>query len=205
MKIGMIGAATVGMTLAVRLAAAGHEVLVANRRGPESLSPLLAGAGVPLTPTSTPQALAADVVFLAVPWVKVREVLTPDIAWNGRILVDTTNIFLSYAPDFRVDDLRGDSGSEIVARLAPSARVVKAFNTLPFATMFAAPPPGLQRVLPVAGDDAAAVSVVGQLIKEMGLHPVRLGTLADAGRQMEIGGVFSSLELLTPADGKASS
>jgi predicted dinucleotide-binding enzyme len=52
------------------------------------------------------------------------------ISWNGCNLLDTTNIFLSYGPDFRIDDLKGDPGSEIIARLAPSARVVKAFNTM---------------------------------------------------------------------------
>ena len=198
MKIGVIGAATVGMTLAVRLAAAGHEVSVASRRGPQNLSTLLADSGVPLTPATTGQAMEADVVFLAVQWTRVRDVLTPGIAWGGRILVDATNIFLSYAPDFRVDDLHGESGSEIVARLAPSARVVKAFNTLPFAKMFASAPSGLQRVIPVAGDDDVAVSVVAGLIEAMGLHPLGLGSLADGGRRMEVGGPFSGFELLTP-------
>ncbi len=199
MKIGILGAATVGMTLATKFAAGGHDVLIANSRGPQSLAGPLANAGSPAKPASVSEAIACDIVFLAVPWQKVLEVLTPDIAWDGRILVDTTNIFLSYAPDFRVDDLKGASGSEIVARLAPSACVVKAFNTLPFNVMFAPTPTDLKRVLFVAGDGSEAVSTVSSLIEELGLYPIALGRLGEVGRQMELGGPLSSLELLTPA------
>ncbi len=199
MKIGILGAGTVGLTLAAKFAAGGHDVLIANSRGPQSLAARLAETGATAKPASVSEALACDTVFLAVPWLKVSEVLRPDIAWNGRILVDTTNIFVSYAPDFRVDDLKDDSGSEIIARLAPSARVVKAFNTLPFKVMFAPTPASLKRVLFIAGDEGEAVSTVSRLIKELGLHPVAVGRLAEAGRQMELGGPLSSLELLTPA------
>lgn len=199
MKIGIVGSAAVGLTLASKFAAGGHDVLIANSRGPQSLAARLAEDGSAAKPATVSQALAGEVVFLAVPWLKVPEVLRPDIAWDGRILVDTTNIFLSYAPDYRVDDLKGDSGSEIIARLAPSARVVKAFNTLPFRVMFAPTPPNQKRVLFVAGDDSAAVATVSTLIEQLGLHPVALGPLAVAGRQMELRGPLSSLELLTPA------
>ncbi len=199
MKIGIVGAAAVGMTLAAKFAAAGHDVLIANSRGPQSLAASVAEISAAVKPASVSDALASDVVFLSVPWLKVAEVLTPEIAWNGRILIDTTNIFLSYAPDFRVDDLNDSSGSEIVAGLAPSARVVKAFNTLPFKVMFAPTPANLKRVLFMAGDEDEAVSTVSALIREIGLYPAALGPLAVAGRQMELGGPLSLLELLTPA------
>lgn len=196
MRIGVIGAASVGWTLATKWAAKGHDVLIANSRGPETLALRIADAGVPLTAASLTDAAACEIVLLAVPWVKVREVLDPGLAWGGHILIDATNIFLSYAPDFKVDDLGGDSGSEIIARLAPGARVVKAFNTLPIAKMFAPlRETGLQRVLFVAGDDTDAVHAVGQLIEDVDLVPVGLGTLAVAGRQMEVGGPLSGREL----------
>ncbi len=204
MKIGIVGAATVGMALATKFAAADHDVLIANSRGPQSLAAPLAEARTTAKAASVSEALACDVVFLAVPWLKVSEVLRPDMAWGGRILVDATNIFVSYAPNFRIDDLKGDSGSEVIARLAPSARVVKAFNTLPFKVIFAPTPAGLKRVLFVAGDDGEAVSTVSALIKGLGLHPVALGRLAEAGRQMELGGPVNLLELLTPASNPAT-
>jgi len=196
MKLGMIGAGTVGTTLGERFAAAGHEVLITNSRGPESLSKGLVEVGQPLEPaTSTELVDQAEVIFLALPWRKVRDVLRSDVDWRGRVVVDATNIILSISPDLEIDDLKGDSGSQIVARLAPSARVVKAFNTLPFGTMFAPTPTGFRRVLFVAGDDPNAVSAVADLIDEIGFQSVAIGELATAGRQMELGGVFSRLEL----------
>lgn len=198
MKIGIIGTGMVGKTLATKLATAGHQVLVANSRGPESVADILGSSGAGLTPGTTPEALTYELVFLTVPWTRVRDVLGSGGPADGRILVDATNIFLSYPPEARIDDLKGDTGSEIIARLAPEARVVKAFNTLPFDRMFAPLPKGAKRVLFVAGDDARAVAAVAGLVTELGLHPVPLGSLAVAGRQMELGGPLSGLELLTP-------
>lgn len=204
MKIGVLGSATVGMTLATRLAKRGHDVLIANSRGPESLLAALREGSSDARPAAATEVLRCDVVFLAVPWTKVADALPPALDWDSRILVDTTNIFLSYAPDYRVDDLKGDSGSEIVARIAPTARVVKAFNTLPFSLMFSPAPEKLRRVLFVAGDEEDAVSTVSGLIDELGLHPVALGSLAQAGRQMELGGTLSIVELFAPINSAAS-
>ncbi|MFG0293703.1 MAG: NADPH-dependent F420 reductase [Phycisphaerales bacterium JB050] len=200
MKIGIIGAGKVGITLATRFVAVGHDVLVASQRGPERLRGRLAGVDSRLSPASVIEACGCDMVVLAVPWPKIGEALPDGIDWGGRILVDATNIFLSYEPDFRVDDLKGDSGSEMVSRMARSARTVKAFNTLPIDTMFAPLAAGFRRVLFLAGDDPAAVGEVAQRVTELGLHPVALGSLATAGRQMELNGPLSGLELLTPVD-----
>lgn len=196
MKIGIIGAGTVGMTLGEHFAAAGHDVLITNSRGPESLSSKLSQLGQPLEPATFADLVSqAEVILLAVPWRQVRELLRSDIDWGGRVVIDATNIILSISPDVEIDDLHGDSGSEIVARLAPSARIVKAFNTLPFDVMFGPAPMSYRRVLFLAGDAPDAVSIVSNLIAEIGFQPVAIGELATAGRQMEIGGVFSRLEL----------
>ncbi len=200
MKIGIIGSAAVGMTLAVKFVEVGHEVLVANSRGPESLRDQLSRVDARIHPASVTEACESEVVFLAVPWPKIHEVLTPEMPWAGRVLVDTTNIFLSYAPDFRIDDLGGDSGSEIVSRMAPSARTVKAFNTLPMDKLFAPLGTDFRRVLFLAGDDPSAVATIETLISELGLHPVPLGSLATGGRLMELNGALSGLELLSPIE-----
>ena len=201
MKIGMVGAGTVGATLGEHFAAAGHEVLITNSRGPESLSGQLARMPQHLEPVTFTELLdRAEMIVLALPWRNVRNLLRSDSDWRGRVVVDATNIILSMSPGLQVDDLRGDSGSQIVARLTPSARVVKAFNTLPFETMFAPAPTGFRRVLFIAGDDPDAVSSVSGLIDGIGFQPVAVGELATAGRQMEIGGVFSRLELFAADD-----
>ncbi len=202
MKVGMIGAGTVGMTLGEHFTAAGHQVLITNSWGPESISAKLAGKGQPLKPVTLKELLEqAEVFFLALPWRDVRDFLRSSVDWRGRVVVDATNIILSISPDVVLDDLGGDSGSQLVARLAPSARVVKAFNTLPFETMFAPIPAGFKRVLFLAGDDSQAVGTVSKLIEEIGFQSVAIGELATAGRQMEVGGVFSRLELFAAAVG----
>jgi len=198
MKIGILGAATVGQFLARRLADAGHDVVIANSRGPESLRGLIPQLGSRVVAGHVADVLDSPVVILGVPWTRVRDVLTPEIDWHGRVLIDATNIFLSYAPAFDVDDLGEDSGSEIVARLAPSARVVKAFNTLPIEVMFAPlRGDGLRRVLFVAGDDAEAVCVVEQLVADVRLCPIPIGSLAIGGRLMQLGGPLNGLELFS--------
>lgn len=199
MKLGIFGAGTVGTTLGTHLSAAGHEVLISNGRAPESLAEKVVRPDHALIPVTVEDLLdQAEVIFLAVPWRSIRDTLKPEIDWRGRVLVDATNIILSVSPDIRIDDLAGDSGSELVARLAPTARVVKAFNTLPFDTMFAEVPSGFRRVLFVAGDGHDAIATVSGLIERIGFHPVAIGPLATAGRQMEVGGSFSRLDLYVP-------
>ncbi len=199
MNIGIIGTGQVGRTLATKLAALGHQVCVANSRGPESVAEILGAQAANLTPCPTSETLKCAVIFLTVPWTKVEEVLAAHTPEVNQILVDATNIFLTYPPEATVADLKGDSGSEIIARAAPKARVVKAFNTLSFDMMFSPVPEGMKRVLFVAGDEDDATATVSTLIEELGLHPVLLGSLAQAGRQMELGGPLSALNLLKPS------
>jgi predicted dinucleotide-binding enzyme len=198
MKIGIIGTGKVGLTLAEIYAAHGHKVLVANSRGAQSVREMLAQSNEPIVPANLEEVLHCPIVVLATPWLKVAEVLPVSQNWGGRILIDTTNIYLSYKDELVVADLHGDSGSEVVARYAPSARVVKAFNTLPFDVMFSPTPINMKRALIIAGDDKGAVEAVSKLVSEIGLYPVVAGNLASAGRQMEIGGPFSLLNLLVP-------
>ena len=202
MKIGIIGAHIVGMRLANEFAKAGHEVLVTNSGSAESVKAKLqeAGAETNIVPASMAQVRDCELVVLAAPWVKREAVLDPKHDWDGRILVDATNIYLSYPPNHRVDDLGGDSGSEIIARLAPTARVVKAFNTLDFGVMFSPVPTGMKRVLFAAGDDEQALTTVCGLIGELGFHPVALGSLAASGRLMELEKPLSALEVLKPTE-----
>lgn len=202
MKIGIIGAHIVGMRLAGEFSRAGHDVFLANSRGPESVRQQLdeAGASDGITPASMAEVIDYPLVVLAMPWAKRQEVLDPAHDWEGRILLDASNIYLSYPPNYRVDDLMGDSGSEIIARLAPTARVVKAFNTLDFGTMFSPVPQGMKRVLFAAGDDKEALATICGLINDIGFHPVALGTLATGGRLMDLEQPLSLLNVLTPSE-----
>jgi 8-hydroxy-5-deazaflavin:NADPH oxidoreductase len=196
MNIGILGAAAVGETLAVEFIRAGHEVLISNRRGPASLASLIHRLGPKAKAVTLDEAAACPLVLLAIPWVAVAEALPALPAWDGRILIDATNTFLNYVPDFKVADLGEDSGSEIVARLAHGARVVKAFNTLPINGFFMGSPDRYKRVAFIAGNDAEAKQVVSDLITSIGLAPIDLGSLGRGGRSMQLGGRFNGVELL---------
>ncbi len=201
MKIGIIGAHIVGMRLANEFARAGHDIYIANSRGPESMKEQLeeADAADGIMPASMEQVLECPLVVLAAPWIKREEVLDPAHDWDGRILLDASNIYLSYPPNYRVDDLKGESGSEIIARLVPTARVVKAFNTLDFGAMFSPVPADMKRVLFTAGDDREAVATVCRLIEDIGFRAVALGTLRAGGLPMDLEQPLSLLNLLTPS------
>ena len=124
-QIGILGAGEVARAFAQRALAAGHQVVLSNRRGPESLRPLVQTLGPGASAATPQQAAEHPVVLLAVPWLQVEACLHP-LAWSGQVLVDATNAFGS---DGRVEPV-GASSSERVADLAPGARVVKAMNSL---------------------------------------------------------------------------
>ena len=46
-------------------------------------------------------------------------------AWNGRVLIDATNPFVETSPKLVLANLGGKGASEIVAALAPGARIVR--------------------------------------------------------------------------------
>jgi predicted dinucleotide-binding enzyme len=196
MKIGIIGAGSIGQALAGHMAKAGHEVIVSNSRGPETLAGLVRQLGSRARAGTRQEAAAADVVMLSVPWEQVREALSGLPAWNGRLLVDATNPVL--LPGFRLADLGGSTSSEIVASLAPGARVVKTANTLLAAVLAAEPrQSGGRRVLFMSGDDAVAKTEVSGLFEHAGFATVDLGGLASGGRLQQFpGGPLPTLNLL---------
>ena len=187
MKIGIIGAGSIGRALAGHMAKAGHEVLVSNSRGPETLEGLVRQLGPKARAVTRQEAAAADVVILSVPWESVREALSGLPAWNGRILVDATNPVL--LPGFRLADLGGSTSSQVVASLAPGARVVKAGNTLRAAVLAENPrQAGGRRVLFMSADDAAAGTQVRVLFEQVGFATVDLGSLESGGRLQQFPG-----------------
>ncbi|WP_305788290.1 NADPH-dependent F420 reductase [Symbioplanes lichenis] len=188
MHIGTIGAGTIARAVAAHLVAAGHRVVLSNSRGPETLSDTVSRLGPLATAGTVAEAAAAEMVFLAVPWQHVPAALAAVPAWDGRILVDTTNQ-LTAAPPAGYVDLGPDTGSEFVARHAPGARVVKAFNTL-FARYIAPDPRHAEgrQLLFYAGDDAAAKATFRTVADEIGFAPVDAGPLREGGRLMQVGG-----------------
>jgi predicted dinucleotide-binding enzyme len=119
--------------------ATGHEVVLSGRRGPESLSCKVAELGRGASAAPVGEATSLDYVLLAVPWPNVEDALRGLPAWNGRVLIDATNPFIEYSPKLVLADLGGKGASEVVAGLAPGARVVKAFNSIVTARLMKGP------------------------------------------------------------------
>jgi 8-hydroxy-5-deazaflavin:NADPH oxidoreductase len=187
MKIGMLGAGDIARSVAKYALEQGHEVLLCNHSGPAKLAQIVAALGPGAAGVSRAEAAAAQIVLLAVPWESIREALTGLPPWDGRILIDATNPFLNPQHLNVLDDLRGRLSSEIVAELAPGARLVKAFNTM-FATKLAEGPrprAGTRRVLFVSGDDEAAKTTVIKLIESFGFATIDLGDLKVGGRMQQ--------------------
>src|SRR3954469_9950248 len=126
MRIAVVGSGRIGFTAAQLFARAGHEVRIANTRGPESLEGdrhLLDGA----EPAEPADAVAfAELVLLALPW-RHRDALRGYGPWDGKVVVDATN---PYGQTGEVVATGGRGSSELVADEVPGARLVKAFNTM---------------------------------------------------------------------------
>jgi predicted dinucleotide-binding enzyme len=187
--VGIIGAGRLGQAIAWTALRAGRYVMLANSRGPDTLSSVIASLPDGASAGSVERAAAARMVVLAVPWPHVRDAVH-GLTWNGQIVLDATN-------DFDGGDLNGRTSSEVVGELLSGARVVKVANTLG-APVLAADPheAGGQRVIFLSGDDADAKSEVVQLFQDAGFVAVDLGELVAGGRMQQIGGPLAGLNLI---------
>ena len=193
MRFGFIGAGRVAQTIARHLLPFGHEVVLSNGRGPETLGEVVDALG-PGARAGTPQDAAdQDLVVLAVAWDRVDTALKAVPDWNGRILVDATNRLEGDPP--RVGDVSGRTSSELVADRALGAHVVKAFNNVPMAWISCFSPDKPRTVLFVSGDDAAAKARLSAVLEEVGFGCIDLGTLAAGGRLQQVGGALGGVNL----------
>jgi 8-hydroxy-5-deazaflavin:NADPH oxidoreductase len=197
-SVGVIGAGAVGQAIGRRCVATGIPVRLSNSRGPDSLSDVIEELGHGAEAATVQQAADADLVVLAVPFVKVPDVVGEIADWTGRVVVDATNQFAQSEPTYagRVD-LGDETGSEWVARHLPGATVIKAFNAM-FASYIAPDPrhhDGRQ-VLFYAGDDAEVNAEFEEFADTLGFAPVYVGDLRDGGRLMQLDGPLSALHVI---------
>ncbi|MGW6097786.1 NADPH-dependent F420 reductase [Streptomyces sp. NPDC055157] len=186
MKIGIIGAGNIGGNLTRRLTALGHEVSIANSRGPQTLTALAEETGA--TPvTAAEAAQGARVVVITIPVKAVPKL--PAGFLNGAAedvaVIDTGN----YYPQQRDDRLAAIENGLPESRWTEEQvghPVIKAFNgTYADDILSKALPKGSpgRQALPVAGDDAAAKQTVRDLIDELGFDTVDAGGLDESWRQ----------------------
>src|SRR3989442_656842 len=183
MKFGTIGAGAVALAFGREALARGHEVVLSSRRGPAALVDTVAELGRGASAASVEEAASLDYVLLAVPWRNVESALKSLPAWNGRVLIDATNPFVETSPKLVLADLGGKGASEVVAALAPGARIVKAFNSIVTARFNEGPVKnGGRRVIFVSGDHPEPTAFIKQLIESFGFTAIDLGDLATGGR-----------------------
>jgi hypothetical protein len=180
LRIGIIGAGTMGGPIGLAWAQAGHQVLYSSRN-PDQLMDLVQAAA-PRASAGYPDAAAffGDVILLAVPPSAIEQ-LGRDYGhlMQGKIVIDITNPRLDRDGPITNEWLAMGTGLAM-AQYLPGVRLVKAFNTLS-ARMLENPAPNGERIgIPVAGDDAEARNVAAALVRDAGFEPVIVGPLARA-------------------------
>ncbi len=185
MNIGIIGSGNIGANAARLFAQSGHDVIVSNSRGPESLQDLVTEIGPNARATTVEEAADfGEVVLVAVPFF-ARDTL-PSEALNDKIVIDATNYYPGRDGEIGFDGL---TSSELLAENIPGARLVKAFNTMYYETLANGGRTENEDrlVLFVAGDDEDAKETVSGLIKEIGFEPVDTGSLREGGEKQHPG------------------
>jgi 8-hydroxy-5-deazaflavin:NADPH oxidoreductase len=187
--IGIIGAGRLGQAMARTALRAGRSVVLANSRDPESLSSVVSALGDGASAATVPEAAAADIVVVAVPWPRVQQALD-GLEWSGQIVIDATN-------DFDPSDLNGRTSSEVVADVVRGARVVKAANTLGAAVLGSDPQQaGGRRVIFLSGDDPEAKAEVISLFADAGFFTIDLGALITGGAMQQVGAPLAGVNLI---------
>jgi 8-hydroxy-5-deazaflavin:NADPH oxidoreductase len=186
MRIGIIGAGNIGGTLARRLTQLGHEVSIANSRGPETLAALAKETGA--SPVTVEQAArAGNVVIVTIPEKSVRDL--PKGLFDGVakdvVVVDTGNYYPRSRDGLIQEIESGKTESRWVSDQL-GRPVVKAFNNIRAGSLAkGGKPKGTpgRIALPVAGDDPGAKAVVMRLVEELGFDPIDAGSLDESWRQ----------------------
>jgi 8-hydroxy-5-deazaflavin:NADPH oxidoreductase len=197
MEIGTIGAGAFAQAFAKRALKAGNKVKLSNSRSPKSLREIVNQLGPGAMAATVEEAVACEMVLLAVPWDNVPQTLASLPKWKNQILIDGTNPFHGRAGEFTLADVGNLSTSQLVAALAPGARVVKALNTMIVPNLEAEPiVNGARRVAFISADDDGAKGQVEILLAGFGYSVIDLGNLRDGGLIQQAGGPLAGRNLL---------
>jgi len=188
--LGLIGAGHIGGALAQTALDAGHDVVLSNSRGPETLADLVAALAARPTArgsvraaTAAEAAAAADLAVVTIPLHAVGQVPVEPLA--GKVVIDTNNYYPQRDGQIAELDDETTTTAELLQSALPTSRVVKAFNHIGAADITTgATPAGTRhrRALAVAGDDPAAKQQVVAFIDAIGFDTVDLGPLAEGWR-----------------------
>jgi predicted dinucleotide-binding enzyme len=186
MKIGVIGIGNIGGTLAHKLAAAGHEVRVANSKGPDdvrSFAEEIGGIAVDVQGAVT----GADAVIVAIPlpaMAQLSKTMFANLPAEVPV-IDTSNYYPGLR-DPQISELDEGQVESLWVSSQLGRPVIKAFNNIlaySLASLGSAEGTPGRLAIAVAGDDAQAKQVVMGLVTEVGFDPVDTGSLAESWRQ----------------------
>ncbi len=184
MKIGIIGAGMIGTILAQRLATAGHDVAIANSRGPKTIDPAALGTGARAVEAAD-VTTGVDVVIVSVPISRIPDIAPlVQAAPVSAIVIDTSN----YYPlrDGRIQELEDGLVESLWVSVHYGRPVVKAWNAITaqsFAEHTSESGDGDRIAIPVAGDDDAAKATASSLVEATGFVAFDSGPLAESWRQ----------------------
>lgn len=197
---GLIGSGNIGTTVARLAVAAGHDVVLSNSRGPETLADLVDQLG-PHASAATPAeaARAGDVVVVTIPLRSYPQVPAQEL--RGKVVLDTMNYYPRRDGEIAELDDESTTSSELLQAHLPEARVVKAFNNIFFQHLAALPrPSGAEdrSALPIAGNDPEAKRLVSEHLDAIGYDTVDLGPLSQGWRTQPDTTAYGSLYAVDP-------
>jgi len=195
MKIGIIGAGNIGGTLTRRLTALGHDVSVANSRGPETLKDLAKQTGAKAV-TPKEAAKVGDLVIVTIPEKHIPQLPKDLFAGvpDSVVIVDTGNYYPRQR-DGRIAEIESGLPESRWVEKQLGRPVIKAFNNIYAKHLMEKGRPAhtSNRIaLPVAGDDPKAKAVVMKLVDELGFDAVDAGGLDDSWRQQPATPVYAT-------------
>lgn len=185
--VGIIGAGKLGITLAQLARAAGYQVRIAGSGAPDKIALSVDVLAPGAQAATSREAAGADIVILALPLGKFRQLPVDELA--GKLVIDATNYW------WEVDGPRGEivpdkqSSSQAIQALLPQSRVVKALNHMGYHDLHDEARPSGQpgrKAIAIAGDAQADVETVAYFVDTLGFDPLHIGNLA-AGVMLEPG------------------
>lgn len=182
MKIGIIGAGFVGRSIAKLALQAGHDVMLSNSRGPQTLFSLRPMIGCQVG-SADEAAEFGEVVVIAVPLSAINAL--PVAGIKNKHVIDAVNYYPQRDGDIAELDSGQTTTSELLARNLPTARITKAFNAIPMTQLES---DGLaagaenRRALPLAGDDQEGKAIAAALYDAFGFDALGVGPLSEGWR-----------------------
>ena len=184
MKIGILGVGHIGKTLALKLAQAGHDVVVANSSGPENIDPAVLATGA-VAVTSQQAVQDKEVIILSVPLNRIPDI-APLLAGVSQdtTVIDTSNYYP--ARDLKIDRIEAGSAESIWVTEQLGRTIAKAWNAIGSQSLEknGKPSVALDRIaIPFAADRDKDRIITKQLIEDTGFDAFYTGSLADSWRQ----------------------